>query len=63
MSVSVTTPTNCLPFFTKREPTRAARIVLAALAIDVFGPTLLGFLFMIFATVDMLMLLSTLNNE
>src|SRR5512139_1105459 len=53
MSVSVTIPTNCFPFFTSRDPTRAVRIVLAALTIELFGPMAFGRFVMICETVDM----------
>ncbi len=53
ISVSVTIPTSCFPFFTNSDPTRALRIVLAALTIDVFGPMDLGRLVIIWDTVDM----------
>ncbi|ALA58154.1 membrane protein of unknown function [Nitrospira moscoviensis] len=51
MSVSVRIPTSFLPFLTNNDPTRAVRIVLAALMTDVLGPTLLGFFVMIRAIV------------
>ena len=54
MSVSVTMPTSCLPFFTSSEPTRAVRIDLAALTMEVFGPIAFGRFVMICATVDMM---------
>src|SRR5574339_346266 len=52
ISVSVTMPTNCLPFFTNNELTRADFIVLAALTTEVVGLTDFGLLVMILDTGD-----------
>ena len=43
-----------MPFFTSSEPTRAVRIDLAALTMEVFGPIAFGRFVMICATVDMM---------
>jgi hypothetical protein len=48
----VTIPISFFPFFTNSDPTRAVFIFLAALTIDTAGPTVLGCLLIIFATVD-----------
>ncbi len=53
MSVSVTMPTNCFPFFTNSALIRAAFMVFAALTTEVVGLTDRGFLVMMFAIADM----------
>jgi hypothetical protein len=53
MSVSVTMPTNCFPFFTNSALIRAAFMVFAALTTEVVGLTDRGFLVMMLAIADM----------
>src|SRR6476661_6854022 len=50
ISVSVTMPTSCLPFFTSNELIRADFIVFAALTTDVVGLTDFGLFVMMLAT-------------
>jgi hypothetical protein len=54
ISVSVTMPTSCLPFFTNNELTRADFMVFAALTTEVVGLTDLGLFVMMLDTGDML---------